>query len=250
MSDARPTLETLLNACRDQLIHAPRSPEHPHQLMMPREHVSRALDWLAADLRALLAEKDARIAVLETSVDYLRDVCDHLPQPKVEASDDRTVVDPPCQDCGAVSRHLRGCPRMWQPPVAQTTEAEEPVSPRPPATSGRQVDFNINEFVRVKITDAGWRALWKADDTLNEHLKTTKASWRSQRTERLRDEQQRQGYTRWQLWSLMEAFGSAICHSCDVPFEPTITLLLPNWTEPPAAVQASPAPTPSREGPT
>jgi hypothetical protein len=82
-------------------------------------------------------------------------------------------------------------------------------------------EFNINEFVWVRVTQKGFEIL-RAHD----------AEWRAQfprtkwdEAENVQAEQEAHGgWSRWQLWHLMQRFGSALGLGLDAPFVPTIRL--------------------------
>jgi hypothetical protein len=73
-------------------------------------------------------------------------------------------------------------------------------------TQNTPESFNVNWYVRVRLTDTG-RA----------HLRKVWPIYRSKVEES-------DGLSRWQLWSLMETFGAAMYLGCDPPFETTIEL--------------------------
>jgi len=76
--------------------------------------------------------------------------------------------------------------------------------------------FNANEIVRVRLTDHG-----------RELLATNHALFRSRMgkpqpfTPPVEDAD---GWSRWQLWSLMQAFGPHIYLGCDMPFSADIEI--------------------------
>jgi hypothetical protein len=81
-------------------------------------------------------------------------------------------------------------------------------------------EFNINEYVWVKVTEAGFRVLADADAKLNAQFPKAPTF---DRAGHVRSEQeQHDGWSKWQLWSLMAAFGPSIYLVCDQPFETTI----------------------------
>ena len=72
------------------------------------------------------------------------------------------------------------------------------------------MDFNINNKVRVKLTDYGRQALARQHNGLKEDA---------------------EGWSEWQLWHLMQELGHLCCLGCQVPFETTIQLLeVKPWT--------------------
>jgi len=79
------------------------------------------------------------------------------------------------------------------------------------------IDFNINEMVRVKLTDHG-RMMHKKfhDDLFMDFLLTQKYT---------PPEEDSEGWSRWQLWMLMEVFGSHFSHGCDLPFDMGIQII-------------------------
>ena len=65
----------------------------------------------------------------------------------------------------------------------------------------RFVPFNINDFVRVKLTDEGRRIHRERFRKLNAKVKITSNLKYSPPVE------DKDGWSRWQLWVLMEMFG-------------------------------------------
>lgn len=84
------------------------------------------------------------------------------------------------------------------------------------------MEFNINNKVRVKLTDHG-RAIHAADDAL--FWASTDYPNPPEYTPPKEDED---GWSEWQLWTLMEAFGKHTHLGFDLCFEPTIELVTPN----------------------
>ncbi|HQS59767.1 MAG: hypothetical protein B7Y56_03200 [Gallionellales bacterium 35-53-114] len=81
------------------------------------------------------------------------------------------------------------------------------------------MNFNINHTVRVQLTDNG-RALHK-----EEHLNFWGNSGHPKAPEYVPPKEDIQGWSEWQLWVLMEAFGSYMQLGFDLPFNPTIELV-------------------------
>ncbi len=77
--------------------------------------------------------------------------------------------------------------------------------------------------MRVKLTDHG-RAIHAADNALS----CASADYPNlpKYTPPKEDED---GWSEWQLWTLMEAFGKHTHPDFDLCFEPTIELVTPNW---------------------
>ncbi len=79
-------------------------------------------------------------------------------------------------------------------------------------------EFNINDHVWVKLTPKG-KAMVREQDARWSQLYATSFG-RLPTAEK--QEADYGGWSRWQLWSLIEAFGSALYLGCDPPFETTI----------------------------
>jgi len=76
-----------------------------------------------------------------------------------------------------------------------------------------QIQFNINDHVRVKLTDLGRQILIKNHIELFGSQDKYKAP-----------EEDAEGWSRWQLWELMQELGNSCYNGCNVPFETTIIL--------------------------
>lgn len=78
--------------------------------------------------------------------------------------------------------------------------------------------FNINYNVKVRLTDHG-RELLKADhDAFNEEIGGTFGEWSPVREDK-------DGWSTWQLWVLMEAFGGHMSCTGNNPFDLEIEIL-------------------------
>lgn len=81
------------------------------------------------------------------------------------------------------------------------------------------MDFNINDIVRVKLTDYGRQAL------ASQHAAFWASAGRSEPYPYTPPEEDAEGWSEWQLWSLMQDLGH-LCHLCGpMPFETTIQLV-------------------------
>lgn len=110
-----------------------------------------------------------------------------------------------CDECETCAHCLkRGC-----------IPAQQPKERRRAA----MVDFNINDYVAVRLTDAG-RAHHKADF----ERRMSKAKLAFEYRPPVEDAD---GWSRWQLWALMEAFGSLCTLGCVPPFETNIRFQAP-----------------------
>lgn len=79
--------------------------------------------------------------------------------------------------------------------------------------------FNLNEYVRVKLTDRG-RKLHREDN--EQFWATVKMNTPPVYVPPVEDDE---GWSTWQLWSLMEAFGSHTTIGSNLCFETTIELV-------------------------
>ncbi|HNA67293.1 MAG TPA: hypothetical protein PLN96_05055 [Zoogloea sp.] len=82
--------------------------------------------------------------------------------------------------------------------------------------------FNINEKVRVRLTDHG-RAVHEIDHYLfwqEANIPDSPAY--------TPPEEDENGWSEWQLWTLMHAFGKHLYNGSELCFETTIELVTPN----------------------
>lgn len=90
------------------------------------------------------------------------------------------------------------------------------------AGEGRQepgATFNINENVRVRLNERGRAILRRRHEELAEYLGKP-VGWNGNGV----PPEDADGWSTWQLWSLMEAFGQHMYLGCEAPFETTIAL--------------------------
>lgn len=75
-------------------------------------------------------------------------------------------------------------------------------------------EFNINNKVRVKLTEEGHRILKRNHDRF----------WRLLEPKQGYDPpvEDKNGFSDWQMWELMREFGPDLYNGCKVPFETTI----------------------------
>jgi len=78
------------------------------------------------------------------------------------------------------------------------------------------MQFNVNDTVHIKLTDVGKQIL---KDRYDEDIK----QYPHQSPFRPIDEDSN-GFSRWQLWQVMQAFGEHIYSQCDLPFEIVIKI--------------------------
>jgi hypothetical protein len=79
------------------------------------------------------------------------------------------------------------------------------------------MDFSINNYVRIKLTDHG-RAVHAADHVLWCARHNCKLTYQQ-------PEEDADGWSRWQMWALMEAFGHHVGNGFTIPFETTIQIV-------------------------
>ncbi len=77
--------------------------------------------------------------------------------------------------------------------------------------------FNINNYVRVKLTDRGRENHRKNHDELF-------AGW-SEKPEYRPPVEDAEGWSKWQMWSLMADFGPHISIGMNPPFETEIEII-------------------------
>lgn len=78
--------------------------------------------------------------------------------------------------------------------------------------------FNVNDYVKVKLTDRGKYIYYHQFDDINMNI-IKKGCQPLNPIELTYDED---GYVEFQLWHLMSIFGAYLFNGCDIPFETTI----------------------------
>lgn len=78
--------------------------------------------------------------------------------------------------------------------------------------------FNINDYVKVKLTEKGKYIYYHQFDDINQNIR--KVGGKPLSVIELKYDNE--GYTEFQLWRLMEIFGEHLYNGCDLPFETTI----------------------------
>ncbi|MGE3840069.1 MAG: hypothetical protein AB7I50_00635 [Vicinamibacterales bacterium] len=96
--------------------------------------------------------------------------------------------------------------------------------------------LNLNDHVWIRLTEKGRAMLRERDEQWSKLF----ASVHGRLTTATAQETENQGWSRWQLWVLIETFGPAIGIGCDPPFETTIQLTDPLALSPPSG-QSEPA---------
>lgn len=81
------------------------------------------------------------------------------------------------------------------------------------------VIVNLNDHVWVRLTDLGRELHREQHEALRKDVPKL-GPYRE-------PQEDAEGFTKWQLWQLMQHFGPAICLGCDPPFDLTIRLTEP-----------------------
>lgn len=79
-------------------------------------------------------------------------------------------------------------------------------------------DFNINDYVKVKLTEKGKYIYYHQFDDMNANIPKMDGKPLNPIELKYDDE----GYVKFQMWHLMEIFGKYLFNGCDIPFETTI----------------------------
>lgn len=80
--------------------------------------------------------------------------------------------------------------------------------------------FNLNDYVRVKMTDYG-RQIHQVE---HRELNATIRKHGGKGLPYNPPDEDADGWSQWQLWRLMELFGPYIHMGCDNPFQPDIDI--------------------------
>ena len=82
----------------------------------------------------------------------------------------------------------------------------------------KTVEFNINNYIFVQLTDIGRAELKKKHDEMNEWTKGLLGEFSL--------EEDKEGWSKWQMWELMSKLGCKCGHGSRVPFYTTIKIEL------------------------
>lgn len=83
----------------------------------------------------------------------------------------------------------------------------------------REIPFNANNYVMVKLKDAGREELQRRAD---EFLRR-RPGWPN---DVFRREEDAEGWSKWQLWDFMETFGHMVGLGREMPFDAAIRFLI------------------------
>jgi len=125
--------------------------------------------------------------------------------------------------------------------IVDLLAADPPASPAEAWQS-----FNINDYIRVKVTERGFAVMDATDDALNATIAPLPAAFLRRSIRRRREQAENDGWSEWQAWDLFETFGTSMHLGCDIPFETEIQFKMPtiHFPKPAAALQAAPEPQP------
>jgi Mn-dependent DtxR family transcriptional regulator len=79
------------------------------------------------------------------------------------------------------------------------------------------IEFNINNYCFVQLTDAGRKELKKQYDELNKYLKGSLGDYKPV-------EEDANGWSKWQMHSVMNQLGHMLTNGGDIPFNTTIKI--------------------------
>lgn len=79
-------------------------------------------------------------------------------------------------------------------------------------------DFNINDYVKVKLTEKGKYIYYHQFDAMNADI----LHGGGKPLNPIELEYDDEGYTEFQLWHLMAIFGNHLFNGCNIPFETAI----------------------------
>lgn len=77
--------------------------------------------------------------------------------------------------------------------------------------------FNINHYVKVKLTDVGREELKRQHESFNLQLNGRLGEWKGV-------VEDSEGYSRWQMWDLMNRFGRMLELGRQCPFDTKIII--------------------------
>jgi hypothetical protein len=103
------------------------------------------------------------------------------------------------------------------------TRADDTQYGAPLATAGKNEairTINLNDYVLIQLRPKGRVMLAEQDARWSKLYATTYGRLPTAE----KQEADNDGWSRWQLWSLIEAFGPALYLGCDPPFETTIRI--------------------------
>jgi len=80
-----------------------------------------------------------------------------------------------------------------------------------PSAKPKTINFNINDYVLVKLTDVGRMELKRIYTGLNKNLNGVMGDY-------IPPFEDSEGWSRWQMWDLMHKLGSVMMHYADPQF--------------------------------
>jgi len=77
--------------------------------------------------------------------------------------------------------------------------------------------FNVNDYVRVRLTEKGHEIMRKEHEALRDAFPGVFDEFKEKKADE-------QGWSNWQLWQLMKTFGPHIKMGMPIPFETEIDI--------------------------
>ena len=79
------------------------------------------------------------------------------------------------------------------------------------------IEFNINNYVHVKLTEAGLTELKRQHEQLSKYIRGGLGDWKPPKTDS-------DGFSKFQMYNLMNRFGHMLHCASKAPFEMTIRI--------------------------
>tara|TARA_Y100000310_G_scaffold22673_1_gene21685 strand:+ start:550 stop:837 length:288 start_codon:yes stop_codon:yes gene_type:complete len=89
------------------------------------------------------------------------------------------------------------------------------------------MNFNINNWVKVKLNDKGYQILVDKE----KELEALVPSWKAESVEHFKAKADKDGYSKYQMWDFMRTFGDKIPMGCPLPFDVNIIIDCDNKEE-------------------
>ena len=91
-----------------------------------------------------------------------------------------------------------------------------------------EIKFNLNWYIKVKLTDAGFKHWKQVDDRMYATLSKSLRDEHTKPIEHYKTKQDADGYVKMQAWEFMQYFGETIVFGTVPVFSPDI-ILLPDY---------------------
>lgn len=93
---------------------------------------------------------------------------------------------------------------------------------------GKEIRYNLNDYVKFKLTDHGKDIFYHQFDKLNEEILKERGTLF---IEPRFPEEDENGYTKMQLWQFMRLYGPHLWNGCEPPIFPTDIVLDGNFVK-------------------